>query len=250
MGIACTGMKTQAQITLKNEAAGKGTGGDIHAGDTVTLTFNPPVPAAGKPEVTIDDDNKHAFVTKASVDKDKNLSSITFKTPDSLMKGDHPVKVTLDGKELAASLLTVYPTALPTLTKIYPEDVKSDALITVVGTGLAGPGDKIKLHIGATEAETVQVDRDGNWFVARFNANDFENLINQQNKDVVVTAWDVVATPQGTPPPTLNAPSSRFEILNIVVIAVAVLSVDIALIRLLFQIKRKLDKRSKDTADA
>ncbi len=249
MGIACTGMKIQAQITLMNKSPGKGTGGDIRAGDTVTLTFNPPVLAAGKPEVTVDD-NKPAFVTKVDVDKATNLSSITFKTPDSLTKGDHPVKVTLDGKELAASLLTVYPTALPTLTKIYPEDVKPDALITVVGTGLAGPSDKIKLHIGATEAETVQVDRDGNWFVARFNANDFENLINQQNKDVVVTAWDVVATPQGTPPPTLNAPSSRFEILKIFLIAVAVLSVDILFIRLLFQIKRNLDKRSKDIADA
>lgn len=207
----------------------------------MTLVLPKPLPPSGKFMVTV---GGAEVLAKAA-----GPCAVTFTTPANLKRGEYPATVAADGEAFADAVISVYPSLLPTVIKLYPVDLRPGGLITVTGTGLAGPPDRIKLRVGSVTAETLQVDPEGNWFVASFDRNSYRKINAQRDKTVEVTAWGVVANPPEGVAPELHLPTSWQDVLQVALLALASVTAVIGVIYLLFWLKRRSRRKSKEVAD-
>jgi hypothetical protein len=215
--------------------------GAVRAGEVMTLILREPVSPGGKLKVRI----AGAEVVAAA----SAPCEVTFKTPSQLKKGEYEGTLLLDGRSLAEVVLSVYPSTFPTVTKVYPQALKPGGLVTVTGAGLGGPKERVLLRVGPVTAETLQVDPEGNWFVAKFDRKSYDRICDQRDKNVEVTAWGVVATPPDDRPLSLNLPSSWHEVIEVALLALAAVVSVVGVVYLLFRVKLHNRLKAKKQAD-
>jgi hypothetical protein len=174
------GVKVQETLNLSAEVATR---------DNVTIQLSDAFTEGLVPVVRIG--NQNALVKKL---ENKQL---VIMVPDQLSRGDHKVRVSVQGTELLAQpTLSVFPPPNATVTDISPKVVQVGTRVKISGTGFFAPPEQIILLVDGVAAETTRVAPDGTWFAAVIQNEGNGKSLGPGQKSIEVT---ILGVPTGIP---------------------------------------------------